>query len=394
MSPDNDSIPQETCARRRVLFVDDEPEVTRSVRLALRKESFKILTANSAKEGLELLAEGGIDVVVSDERMPEMGGSEFLSIVKERHPETIRLILSGQASLESAVDAINDAGIYRFLLKPCKPEELAFCLGQALQAVEERRAYQDWESQSGVEARATLGETLDQALGALHMVFQPIVHAREQSVFGYEALVRVSAGVTDPGALFALAEELDRVQDVERKIRTLIGERLPELPEGASLLVNIHPQSLSDEDLFEVAGPLAKHSSKVVIEITERDSVHDVPDLQAQVARLRELGFRIAVDDLGAGYAGLTSFALLCPDIVKFDLELIQGIHDAPTKAKLVASFNALCREMEILTIAEGVELDEERECVVGLHCDLIQGFFFAKPSPDFLPAGAVLEGQ
>ena len=127
--------------KHSILFVDDEPEVTRGIRLALRKMPYKVLTANSAAEGLEILAEEHVDVVVSDERMPEMGGAEFLTVVRQRWPETVRLILSGHASLESAIGAINEAGIYRFLVKPCAPDELAFCLAQALEAYDEKKRY-------------------------------------------------------------------------------------------------------------------------------------------------------------------------------------------------------------------------------------------------------------
>ncbi len=377
-----------------VLFVDDEPDVTRSVRLALRKQPFEIITANSAQQGLEILASRRVDVVVSDERMPEMGGAEFLSLVKDRWPDTVRLILSGQASLESAMDAINMAGIYRFLVKPCDPQDLAYCLTQALEAFEEKRAFVDWESTKSPRARGELTEVFERSISGLYMVFQPIVRSYHESIFGYEALVRTSVPDVNPGELFSMAEELDRVTELERRIRECVSLRANDLPEGTALLMNLHPTTLVDEELYDAGGPLARHASQLVIEITERDTVHDVPDIQERVARLRKMGFRIAVDDLGAGYAGLTSFALLCPDIVKFDLELIRDIDREPTKAKLVASFNALCREMEILTIAEGVERAGERDSVQKLGCDLIQGYFYAKPGKEFRAAGELLHGD
>ncbi len=371
-----------------ILFVDDEREVTRGIRLALRKEPYKVLIANSAKDGLALLQQTNIDIVISDERMPEMGGAEFLTIVRKLYPETIRLILSGQSSLESAIGAINDAGIYRFLRKPCDPHELALCLGEALEAHAANRRFGAWEEDHGVETLKRGEEQFERALDEAWMAFQPIIRTTDKSVFAYEALLRVDNGETSgPGELFALAERLDRVQDLERTIRALVGARLSEVPPDTNILININPTSLSDDLLYSADTELSKHAAKVVIEITERDTVHDIPDLQAKIARLRELGFRIAVDDLGAGYAGLTSFALISPDIVKFDMDLIQGIHREPTKAKLVSSFTTLCRELGVMTIAEGVEVLEERDRVIELNCDLIQGFFYAPPGREFLPA-------
>jgi two-component system probable response regulator PhcQ len=119
--------------RCTVLFVDDEPQVLEGFRDALRRHSFTILTATSGAEALKLLDANAIDVVVSDERMPHMAGSEFLSIVRQRHPETIRIVLTGQASLDAAIRAINDGEVYRFLTKPCSSMDLALTIQRALQ---------------------------------------------------------------------------------------------------------------------------------------------------------------------------------------------------------------------------------------------------------------------
>ena len=119
--------------RSTALFVDDEPSIVETFRRALRKEPFGIRTATSAAEGLDILSRECIDVVVSDEQMPGMSGSEFLAVVRRMHPQTIRIILTGEASLRAAIKAINDGEIYRFLMKPCKPEELALTVRQALQ---------------------------------------------------------------------------------------------------------------------------------------------------------------------------------------------------------------------------------------------------------------------
>jgi len=119
-----------------VLFVDDEPEITEGLKRTLRKEPYDVITANSASAALELLEAYGVDVVISDEKMPGMTGTEFLAIVKNRYPETIRMVLTGQASLEAAIRAINDGRIYRFLTKPCNDMDLAFTIQQALRQKE------------------------------------------------------------------------------------------------------------------------------------------------------------------------------------------------------------------------------------------------------------------
>jgi two-component system probable response regulator PhcQ len=116
-----------------VLFVDDEPHVTEALKRGLRREPYEILSARSAAEALEILAHKTVDVVVSDERMPGISGSEFLSVVCKKHPAIIRIILTGNATLDAAIRAINEGEIYRFLTKPCNDVDLAVTIRQALQ---------------------------------------------------------------------------------------------------------------------------------------------------------------------------------------------------------------------------------------------------------------------
>jgi len=118
---------------RKVLFVDDEPHVTESLKRTLRKEPYEVLSANSAKDALQILARSPVDVVISDEKMPGMQGSEFLAVVCKQYPETIRIILTGHGSMEAAIRAINEGEIYRFLTKPCNEVDLAVTIRQALQ---------------------------------------------------------------------------------------------------------------------------------------------------------------------------------------------------------------------------------------------------------------------
>ena len=119
--------------KSKLLLVDDEPNLTSALVRSLDRKQFEIFTADSASQGLLILAGHDIDGVVSDERMPGMTGSQFLSEVRKQWPNTIRMILSGQADLEAAVRAINEGEVYRFLLKPCHPQELQMTILQGLQ---------------------------------------------------------------------------------------------------------------------------------------------------------------------------------------------------------------------------------------------------------------------
>jgi len=115
-----------------ILLVDDEPYVTDALSRHFTKRHFLIRKATSAAEAYRILEHHRVDVIVSDERMPGESGTEFLAKVRVRYPNTIRIILSGQASLEAAVRAINEGEVYRFFLKPCNPTDLIFTIQQAI----------------------------------------------------------------------------------------------------------------------------------------------------------------------------------------------------------------------------------------------------------------------
>ncbi|MBL8786790.1 MAG: EAL domain-containing protein, partial [Deltaproteobacteria bacterium] len=111
-------------------------------------------------------------------------------------------------------------------------------------------------------------------------------------------------------------------------------------------------------------------------------SLEGIPDLKNRVSSLRRMGFRLAVDDLGAGYAGLSSLAWIEPEVLKLDMSLVRDIHTEATKQRLAGSMLKLARDMGILAVAEGVETAAERDTLASLGADLIQGYLVARPSP------------
>lgn len=366
-----------------VLFVDDEPNVTANFQIMFRKTPFKVLTANSGREALEVLERSVVDVIVSDEQMPDMPGSVLLTKVRQSHPEIVRVILTGEASLDAAIEAINGAGIFRFLRKPCSVDELTACLKEAAGAREGQRRVAKVENDANT--LRTLQANFELAVAAMFIVVQPVVSLADKSVFAYEVLVRTKEpSVPHAGAFFEAAEQLRRVRELDRRIRFKVAEIMPELPKGAVMLINVHPESLNDPTLSASDSPLAPFAARIIFEITERSSLHSMEGAKEQVARLRAAGYRIAVDDLGAGYAGLTSIALLQPEIVKLDMELVRDIEASPTRATLIAGMVALCKQLGIAVIAEGVETAAEMAKLRELECELLQGYYFAKPALPF----------
>lgn len=117
--------------KRSLLLVDDEPNVSLALKRLLHSDNLQILVAESGQAGLDLLAQYPVDVIVSDQRMPGMTGVEFLKIAKDRYPETIRIVLSGDADMRSVTDAVNDGAIYKFLNKPWSDPQLCECIEDA-----------------------------------------------------------------------------------------------------------------------------------------------------------------------------------------------------------------------------------------------------------------------
>lgn len=116
----------------KVLIVDDEPAITKMFEDVLSPEPYTIMTAGSAEEALDILGRHQVDVIISDEKMPGMSGSELISVVQKKYPDTIRIILTGHPSVESAIRAINEGEVFRFFTKPCNVYDLAMTVRKAL----------------------------------------------------------------------------------------------------------------------------------------------------------------------------------------------------------------------------------------------------------------------
>lgn len=378
--------------RARILFVDDDAIYRDGAVRGVGEGDFTIVTASSGTEALECLAASPFDIICTDEHMPGMRGSELLSIVKERYPTVSRIILSGFAELDIVLHVVNEIGVFRFLTKPCHPADLRAVFEQALRLRADRTVALEplgapAEDQSADLARFQTG------LDRLWLAAQPIVSTRSWDTFGYEVLVRSDEGsLAAPPHFFGLAAKLGATRRLERAIRAAAGRLAERLPADASLFLNMECESLVDDTLYDPGTQLSKHASKIVLEITERSRLDVVSDVPRRIRRLRDLGYRIAVDDLGAGYAGLNSIAELGPDIVKFDYSLVHEVQESPVRRRMMRTMLELCHELGITAIAEGVETRDELVEMVALGCPLLQGYLFARPGRPFpepiLPAG------
>lgn len=382
--------PAEQEARGAVLLVDDDPDVLRAFRRALSTKGHRVVCANAGTKVPELIRHQDFDAIVSDVGMAGLDGFGVLCEAHAHDPDLPVVLVTGGGSLDSAIRAL-DLGAHRFLLKPLDPEVLTSAVRAAVahrrEALAARRARElAAEMERAAAERARLSDDLSLAMEGMWMAFQPIVHGSGRGLYGYEALVRSAhSPLARPEEILKAAEQLGRLGELGQAIHARVARAARGAPEGAAILVNLHPWDLRSESLLAPGSPLADIADRVVLEITERASLENVSELRPRIDALRRQGFRIAVDDLGAGYAGLTCVADLAPDIVKIDMSLVRGVDGDPTRRRLVRAITDLSAELGIRTVAEGVETVAERDVLAEMGCDLMQGFLFARPAPGFV---------
>jgi len=381
--------PSEPPQLGQILLVDDEPEVMRSFARVLGARGHQVVTASRAADAIEKLARGHFDVVVSDISMPDMDGIQLLREVRRRDLLIPVVLATGQPEVKTAAEAV-EIGAFQYLIKPILGDSLCRVVEHAVRVHRIARVKQEAAELLGQNTalgadRAGLEASFERTLEGLWIAFQPIVDARRCLVHAYEGLLRSNEpALPHPGAVLDAAERLDRLDLLGRAIRAKVAKHATLTPDLPQLFVNLHVRDLLDPNLLDPNAPLSKIAHRVVLEITERSALEDVRDARTRVAALREMGFRIAVDDMGAGYAGLSSFALLEPEVVKLDMSLVRDVDKSTTKSRVIRSMTELSKGMGIEVVAEGVETPAERDRLIELGCDFLQGYLFAKPGEGF----------
>lgn len=236
----------------------------------------------------------------------------------------------------------------------------------------------------------------------LDIVFQPIWDLQNDCMLGLEALARpwLGYGFHGPAEMFAIAEKIGRAHELDAVCRSAALARAPELPDGALLFLNVNPQSLAHDSLaadqlVHAVRAVGLEPQQVVLEVTERSNAR-LDHVVADATRLRRLGFQLALDDVGAGNAGLEMLRELPVDFVKIDRSVIVGaVDDTHAQAVLVAIL-AYARRAEAFVIAEGIETIDILEFVRNA-ADLQvvgespisggQGYLLGRPSSDPSPS-------
>lgn len=226
------------------------------------------------------------------------------------------------------------------------------------------------------------------AKNGVRSVFHPIVRLTDQGVIGHEALTRpLETGSFDSvEELFAFAESTDLVVDFERLCRNTAIRSAAGMKERGLLFLNASAQAMEDpawssgamDELLAKSGLTPRD---VVVEITERVAIVRHDAFQEALKMFKDRGYRVAVDDMGAGYSSLQALASIEPEFLKFDTSLVRDIDRSSIKRSLLESLRVLAEKIRARVIAEGIERVEEKEALLTLGIELGQGFYFHKPS-------------
>ena len=224
--------------------------------------------------------------------------------------------------------------------------------------------------------------------------FQPVVDLQRGGVLGYEALSRGPVGTAhhNPVNLFEVAAQADLVFELDRHCRRRALQSAKDLPPSAKLFLNVFPASMYDPDfqgasLIRLLEGLGLGPDRIVLEISEKYAIENYALFVESLHNFTDMGFSIAVDDIGAGYSGLEKVAHLNPRYLKFDMQLVRDIDASYIRREMARALKAFADKMESTIIAEGIEREGELKTCVELGIQYGQGFLLGRPAEGFAAA-------
>ncbi|WP_156387791.1 MULTISPECIES: EAL domain-containing protein [unclassified Methylobacterium] len=232
------------------------------------------------------------------------------------------------------------------------------------------------------------------------MAFQPILDVERGRIWGYEALVRGTNGESAGSILSRVTEETVYRFDQAARVKAIeLAGRLFPADDETKLSINFMPNAVYEpaaciRSSLEAARRFGFAHDRIMFEFTENEKFRDTAHVQRIVTEYRKQGFLTALDDFGAGFAGMSLLANFRPDLIKIDMDLLRGIDTDKGRQIITGGIIAIARQLGVAVIAEGVETRAELDTLRELGATLFQGYHFAKPQIEALPAVAGFETQ
>jgi EAL domain-containing protein (putative c-di-GMP-specific phosphodiesterase class I) len=369
-------------SRGRVLVVDDDGSFAITCARMLDASGYAVRVANDGQSAIALAAKEHFDAVVTDINLPDQNGMQVLQGVRKSDPDMPIILVSGQPDLEIARAALEWDAV-NYLAKPVSAAQLERELGRAMHRRRTTARMHIVEDQE--KDQEDTSQRFTRAMRGLWIAFQPVISWSRKSIVGYQAIMQsTEPSFPTPAALLSAARELSQLGVLGQCVR----ERIAALMSGGyaseTMFVELQPAELFDDDLYDPGAPLAPFADQICFEISQSPTQKQVPEFRAHMQRLRALGYRIAVGDIGAADTGLGSLALVEPDGVKLDMSLFRNTESLRVKRTLIRALVRLCEDLESSLIATGVDSEDERTIFTGFGGDLMQGLRFAEPAFPF----------
>lgn len=386
-------------AEATVVIVDDSPANVMLLERHLASMGVsRVHTVDDARDAVDTCLAVRPDVLLLDLHMPHRDGVAVMEELHERLPRgdfVPVLMLTADATPQARERALN-AGANDFLTKPFDRVEVLQRVRNLVEmhALYEGLRHQNRDLQAALDrelaqqrtAAAEQARLADQVAavlqgGALGLVFQPIIELESGTVVAHEALARFDCDPRRPpdqwfadAARVGLGAQLE-LAAVERAIGCL-----DDFPGSQRISVNVSPATLATAEFTDLIGGVPGH--RLIVELTESTRVDDYAALLEAIELVRSSGVRIAVDDAGAGYAGLQHIVRLRPDVIKLDRSMIQRIDRDPVRRALATSIVSFGRDTGSTIVAEGIEEPAELATLCELGVAWGQGYLLGRPAP------------
>ncbi len=371
-------------SKKRVLIIDDDRTLTQMLAMIMQMRGYQVDIARTGQEALKTVATVRFDLILLDLILPDLDGLELCRCLKQEKA-TLHIpiiIVSARYLFEDKVEGLY-LGADDYLTKPFENEELF----ARMEAVMRRRLFFDMD-QSGRGKGIVILEIrkiIDQEL--IESFFQPIYLLKPFKLLGLEVLTRPSTrtALSNPELLFKAALQFGFYCDLEmlcwkKALKLVSGHPLSD----AKIFLNCNPYMVEAQKFLKIKSVFDENRvdvQKVILEITERSAVANFKTFYERLRHLRNRGFGVAVDDVGGGYASLESIVETHPDVVKIDRHIISHLKRDPFRRSIVKFIVAFCKESHIISVAEGIETQQDLDTVMDLGVDAGQGYFLYRPT-------------
>lgn len=374
----------------RVLLVEDDAALQALYQRVLLAHGFEVELAATGSDGLSLAAESQFDAIVTDIAMPQMDGVRLLERLRVSDPLVPVLLLTGQAGVESVQRAI-ELRAFRYLIKPVDLRALVASVRRATSCCRWLRARE--AAARSLRARVPneleqpdLGACFDDALSLMRVYYPAVVDARRRQLRGFRSELRSLHPMFPSFAdLRTAADILGRREELRRKLWSMTAAPLGLLDPSLLLFVWTDLAGLTD---VLPHGALHEHARQTVLMVSDRQGADGAADERPVLASLRAAGYRLGVDQLGEGYAALSSLAGLEPEFLELEAALVQGVARDPDKRRLVSAVSELAKDLGATLVAEGVAGEQDAEFLAGMGCELFSWGVDATPD-DLAPCSA-----